>query len=423
MDTVHIIGAGPTGVTIAWELAGMGHNVHIWEKNDTCGGSWWEPHGRRDIHSPRVLFKYAYVNFRTLLHEMGLEWNTYFVKTNVVEESFEIISKYLNLKDYLILFNLFIKAKADPSWASSVYMSGELSGELSDDGEKVVSMLPISIDGVTWDRMTVWEFVDSIDTTLFSTPYTQSSTGRLMGTHMEDALRTRGVTFHFKEELEDIEYSQDSFTALFKSGETLSEGTLVLAVDPGSAKNFIKDNWDPGNLDKLTYASVNVLMWYKNIPDIQTGIESLVNTDGKLLIHWVDDTILSCAIYDDTCVVEPERISNWICNLTGLPPPDDHKIAWGSEWTGAEWKHTQTSGVYTDRPVEMWGKCSKVAMVGMMSRREITFASIESAVEVGKTFVMKSYNGSPPLYSISATSAVNLSIIAILLVIIYKMIS
>ena len=62
---VDIIGAGPTGMTVAW-LMSKTHEVHVWELHDTCGGSWWEPGSNSegvvptpDLHAPRVVFKDA----------------------------------------------------------------------------------------------------------------------------------------------------------------------------------------------------------------------------------------------------------------------------------------------------------------------------------------------------------------------------
>lgn len=43
-DTVHIIGAGPTGLSVAWELLTQtDKKVIIYEKKSSAGGSWWEP--------------------------------------------------------------------------------------------------------------------------------------------------------------------------------------------------------------------------------------------------------------------------------------------------------------------------------------------------------------------------------------------
>ena len=84
---VHIVGGGPTGVSIAWELLNnTEHEVHLYEKKDVLGGSWHEPAGeKRDLHAPRMLFKNAFVNTRSLFSEMNMEWNDYFIKRDSSE--------------------------------------------------------------------------------------------------------------------------------------------------------------------------------------------------------------------------------------------------------------------------------------------------------------------------------------------------
>ena len=43
---VHVIGAGPTGMSVAWEiLRSTDHEVIIYDRKESAGGSWWEPSG------------------------------------------------------------------------------------------------------------------------------------------------------------------------------------------------------------------------------------------------------------------------------------------------------------------------------------------------------------------------------------------
>ena len=417
---INIIGAGPTGITIAWELCRQGHEVHIWDKHDTCGGSWWEPEGSRDFHAPRVLFKRAFANFRSLLLEMGLKWDDYFVKSDALEKSFFASIKYFSFLDYFKLLKLFIKTKSDPTWAKSTPMYDELEDTLSDDGEKLLSVMPIAIDGVSWERMTVWEFVDSIDTTLFSTAYTQGTSGRLMCEDMECVLRSRGVQFHFNQELVDVEYKKDGYTALFKTGKTIGDGKLILAVDPGPAKKLIKNNWGDIQpiLDEICYGCVNVLLWFDEKPDIETDIAVLAENEGKILPLWEGD-ILSCTIYRPIGIPENQLVQ-WIVKTLNIPQPNDFKICWGSKWNGNIWEHEQTSGIHTSTPIPVTGNCPHVHMVGMMSPRTIPFASIESAVEVGRIFVSDYFDGRGPKYNATGSTLILIIFVIFLFISIYR---
>jgi cation diffusion facilitator CzcD-associated flavoprotein CzcO len=65
---VHIVGAGPTGMSLAWELLRSGdHEVTIYDRKMSAGGSWWEPDEEvRDLHAHRIVFDRAFVNTRSL---------------------------------------------------------------------------------------------------------------------------------------------------------------------------------------------------------------------------------------------------------------------------------------------------------------------------------------------------------------------
>ena len=79
---IHIVGAGPTGLSLAWEIVKSGdHDVTVYERKISGGGSWWEPDTEvRDLHSHRMLFDKGFINTQSFLKEMNLEWNELFEK-------------------------------------------------------------------------------------------------------------------------------------------------------------------------------------------------------------------------------------------------------------------------------------------------------------------------------------------------------
>ena len=58
---IHIIGAGPTGMSLAWEILRSGdHDVTIYDRKVSAGGSWWEPDVEtRDLHAHRICLLYT----------------------------------------------------------------------------------------------------------------------------------------------------------------------------------------------------------------------------------------------------------------------------------------------------------------------------------------------------------------------------
>ena len=79
---INIIGAGPTGIAIAWELSKMNcFDIHLYDTKSSIGGSWWEPlDENRDLHSHRSVFK-SYVNTLQFFDEIGLNWDDVFEKS------------------------------------------------------------------------------------------------------------------------------------------------------------------------------------------------------------------------------------------------------------------------------------------------------------------------------------------------------
>ncbi len=77
---IHIIGAGPTGMSLAWEILRSGdHDVTIYDRKVSAGGSWWEPDTEtRDLHAHRIVFDKAFVNTQSLFSEMNIDWNEIF---------------------------------------------------------------------------------------------------------------------------------------------------------------------------------------------------------------------------------------------------------------------------------------------------------------------------------------------------------
>jgi cation diffusion facilitator CzcD-associated flavoprotein CzcO len=72
---IHIIGAGPSGMSLAWEFLRAGNNdITIYDRKISAGGSWWEPDTEsRDLHAHRIVFDEAFVNTQSLFSEMNIK--------------------------------------------------------------------------------------------------------------------------------------------------------------------------------------------------------------------------------------------------------------------------------------------------------------------------------------------------------------
>ena len=103
-----IIGAGPTGLSLAHALGQNKHEVDIIERDVQLGGSWnaqWKDGKYFSEGSPRVL-GYTNINLQNFLYDIGIKdddlTNIY---GNILETNKKVgdfLSEYFSANDYLI---------------------------------------------------------------------------------------------------------------------------------------------------------------------------------------------------------------------------------------------------------------------------------------------------------------------------------
>ena len=425
---IHIVGAGPTGMSLAWELLRSGdHEVTLYDRKISAGGSWWEPdEEKRDLHAHRIVFDRAFVNTRSLFSEMGITWNHIFepVKKNVYTFMFQS----LRASDYGALTSLAFRVLANPKKYKSVSLKDAI-GKLSEKGTIFMEHLPLIMDGVTWNTMSAYEFVKSFDHAAMSKQYTQRVSGKVMCEAMEEALIDAGANFVFNTELTDVEYGDDTFVAKFSDGTEITEDMLFLCLDNSPALKFLGDNWGPDADKKLresTYGAINILLDYEDPITIGDDLEIASKTEWNLQPAVLSDgKTLSCVICDLTeeiLTTEPEMLKAKVLDQLDLLEPKEVRIGWGANWIGNRWEFSQSSGVLSlHGQLPFFGKCSKVGMCGMMSPRETPYSSIEAAVEVSRALSHEHFGTREPLQVIPLTQVISfILVLLIVLVLIYR---
>jgi len=98
------------------------------------------------------------------------------------------------------------------------------------------------------------------------------------------------------------------------------------------------------------------------------------------------------------------------------------RIGWGAEWDGEKWQFSQSSGVLSlQGQLPFFGKCSKVAMCGMMSPRYTPYSSIEAGIEVSRTLAHECFGTREPLKPILLTQVVSFVVVLlIVLILVYR---
>lgn len=425
---VHIIGAGPTGMSLAWELLRSGeHDVTIYDKKMSAGGSWWEPDEEvRDLHAHRIVFDRAFVNTRSLFNEMGISWDTMFQRTN--EDYTSFVLKSLGVRDYFTLLSLFVKVLAQPKQYMNVSVKDTV-GTLSEGGRRLVEHLPLVMDGVTWDVMSAYEFVKNLDHVGLSKPWTQRVSGKVMCDAMEEAVLEAGGNFVFNTELTDVEYAEDAYKATFSNGTVIEDGMLFLCLDNSPALNFLGDNWGPDADKKVresTYGAINILIEYDEPQTLKTDLEFVATTKWNLQPKMLSDgrtiSCVICHLTDEILGADPETLKAEVLRQLDLSKPVDMRIGWGAEWVEDKWEFSQSSGVLSlHGQLPFFGKCSKVAMCGMMSPRNTPYSSIEAAVEVSRALCHQEFGTREPLQPVVLSQVVSLVVVLlIVLILVYR---
>jgi hypothetical protein len=173
----------------------------------------------------------------------------------------------------------------------------------------------------------------------------------------------------------------------------IKDGLLVLCVDNSPALKLIGDNWGPDADKKLrasTYGAINVILDYDTPITIKTDLEISMTTKWNLQPKVLSDNkTLSCVICDlseEVLASDPETLKREVIKQLKVPEPVKARIGWGSEWKDNKWEFSQSSGVLSlHGQLPFFGKCTKVAMCGMMSPRNTPYSSIESATEVSRS--------------------------------------
>jgi protoporphyrinogen oxidase len=422
---VHVIGAGPTGMSVAWEiLRSTDHEVTIYDRKESAGGSWWEPSGgKRDLHAHRIVFDNAFVNTNSLFEEMGIEWDDMFQPVNT--DVYKTVFKNLKPVDYLTLASLAVRVLAQPAKYKRISLKDAL-GELSESGEKILKALPLIMDGVVWQTMSAFEFVKSFDHVGLSKQYVQKVSGKIMSDKMQKALVDKGATFMFGRDLEKLYYKKDGYEATFTNKTKIKDDMLVLCIDNSKALQLVGENWGKDALKKIgpsTYGCINILLDYDEpirLPktDLEYAMETEFNLQPVVLSDEKTVSCVICNLNEKVLSTNPETLKSEVIKQLCVPKPASIRIGWGSYWKDGKWSFEQSSGVLSlYGQVPFYGESSKVALCGMMSERKTPYSSIEAAIEVGRSFCHETFETRRPLQPVLITHVLFILIVLFLIII------
>ena len=141
-----IVGGGPTGLSLAYQLAIQGYPVELFERSYQLGGSWnaqWIDNQFFSENSPRVL---SYSNYtKALLDDLGLESNDYHPIYGSITSSMSKFSRFFyshfSWIDYIEFALSAIKYRVMMKPHMNMHIWMEYFSNLSPQAKKAIRIL------------------------------------------------------------------------------------------------------------------------------------------------------------------------------------------------------------------------------------------------------------------------------------------
>lgn len=214
-----IVGAGPTGLTIAWFLANNGYKVLIIERESVIGGCHRviRVDGLFTEHSPRIYVGNAN-NFKYVLDNMGYNYNDIFTKSkfNFSGISLGIVSS-LQTYELMIFIKEYMKFMLDSEYAKNISLKTFLeNNKYTIETTNTVDAVARLTDGAGIDKYTLYEFFEIINQNMFYDiyqPKLPNDVG-LFKLWYEALVNTNNVDFYMESELIKINGNNDMISSI-----------------------------------------------------------------------------------------------------------------------------------------------------------------------------------------------------------------
>ncbi len=161
-----IIGAGPTGLTIAWFLAKYGYKVLIIERESNIGGCHrvTRVNGLFTEHSPRMYFGNYYA-LQMVLTDMGHNFDDIFSAYNfgLFNISYEVI-KNLSTNEIYCIVKEYLRFMIDKSYSKLITTEEFMNNNnFSDKTKNMIDALGRLTDGATMNTYSLYEFLEIVN--------------------------------------------------------------------------------------------------------------------------------------------------------------------------------------------------------------------------------------------------------------------
>ena len=284
MDYI-IVGAGPTGMTIAYLLGKAGKKCILIDQNDSIGGCHRvkRVNGMFTEHSPRVYLS-SYVNTKKLLTQMNSSFHDLFTPYHfsIIYITTQLLF-HLTFWEILIFVNEFMIFLNYPyDQRMSVQTFTEKNGFSVSSIDYLDRMCRFS-DGAGMERYSMYQLLQLINQQLFYglyQPKLPNDIGLLP--IMQKAIEDTGVHILFNQTVSSILYQNGLVTGVKTSNEMIYGHNIVLAVPPPALFKLLQS---PDHSPFIMNAFGNIKHWTQ---------QSSYNIDIAATFHW--DTVIPLPI-------------------------------------------------------------------------------------------------------------------------------
>jgi uncharacterized protein with NAD-binding domain and iron-sulfur cluster len=273
----HIIGSGPTGLTLATILSYYGHDITVIDKEDTIGGI----HRVKRVdnyfteHGPRI-YSSSFINFINILKNVDIDFYNYFVPylfnmTNIGKKS---INNF-KVNEIMCLTYSFIIFMINPNSYKKITMKKYLNKHnFSNKAIDYINRLCILSDGADITRFTVYQFFQMMNQQTFYNIYQPNKTNDHIDSWLnvwKKKLENRNVKFILTCEVKKINIDFDNnYVESIKINNkgiveivNLQDSNLILAMPP---------------------KYISKLIYNKKLIDFE--LENKYNTYISITFHW-----------------------------------------------------------------------------------------------------------------------------------------
>jgi uncharacterized protein with NAD-binding domain and iron-sulfur cluster len=231
-----IIGGGPAGVACAQLLSDHGNNsVAIIDNGRSLGGCHRvvRHEGYFTEHGPRI-YTGAYVNFKALLQEAGLDFYDLFVEYeyNVINLSRLFLTEFAPYEMGVLTLE-FLKYIVNTNHGRDISLRS-VARDFSENGQSLIDRICRTIDGGTIDTYSINKFIRGVDDNVFYTFYQpRQPNDKGLFKVWGDVLRHRGVDIFLNRQVDTIAVGSETVTVRAAGGElTLFGRNVIMATPP-----------------------------------------------------------------------------------------------------------------------------------------------------------------------------------------------